>query len=373
MKFTINKDEFTKGLLNVCKIINPKPVLPTLQNVKLVLDNNGLQLTGSNGDISISQLIPLFRNDKEIIRDVRQGSILINAKIISDIVRKIDGNEVTFELLDDSVAKIANDKSVFKLNSIRAEEYQDIDFSKTGTELKIKRQDFVDAVNQVAFAASVKEAQTILTAINFTGEAGILTLTATDGARLALRKLSVNIQERFSANIPCKTLLETLKSITDEEDIDIFVSDKKVLFVLKDCVIVSRLIGGEYPNTRNIIPKSFFYFLEVNASEFLNAMDRVSLLSVDRENVVKISMSDSKVEISSKSQQFGSAVESLNLFKYQGERLEISFNSAYVASAIRAVKSEDVLISFIGEMKPFTVTNKADQNVIQIITPVRTY
>jgi len=373
MKFTINKDEFTKGLLNVCKIINPKPILPTLQNVKIVLDNNGLALTGSNGDISISETIPLFRNDKEIIRDVRQGSILINAKIISDIVRKIEGNEITFELLDDSVARIANEKSVFKLNSIRAEEYQDIDFAKAGTELKIKKTDFVDAINQVSFAASVKEAQSILTAINFSGEAGILTITATDGARLALKKLSVNIQDRFSVNIPCKTLLETLKSITTEEEIDLFISDKKVLFSLKDCVVVSRLIGGEYPNTRNIIPKSFFYFLEVNANELLSAMDRVSLLSVERENVIKISMTETKVEISSKSQQYGSAVESLNLFKYQGERLEISFNSVYVASAIRAVKSEDVLISFIGEMKPFTVTNKTDQNIIQIITPVRTY
>jgi DNA polymerase-3 subunit beta len=170
---------------------------------------------------------------KKLFEMLSQGSILINAKIICDIVRKIDGNEITFELLDDSVAKIANDRTVFKLNSIRAEEYQDIDFTKTGTNLKIKRTDFVDAVNQVSFAASTKDTQTILTAINFTGEAGILTLTATDGARLALRKLSVNIQERFSANIPCKTLLETLKSITDEEDIDIFVSDKKVLFVLK--------------------------------------------------------------------------------------------------------------------------------------------
>jgi len=373
MKFTINKDEFAKGLLNVCKIIQPKSVNPILQNVKLVLDNNGLSLTSSNGDLSISEIIPLFRNDKEIIRDVRQGSILVNAKIICDIVRKIDGNEVTFELLDESVVKIANNRTTFKLNSIRSEEYQDIDFSENGTEIKIKKNDFVDSINQVIFAASVKENPAILTTINFNGEAGILTLTATDGARLATKKLNVDIQERFAINIPSKALAEVLKSITDEDTINLFISDKKVLFVLKDSLIVSRLIGGEYPNTRNIIPKAFFYFLEVNANELLNAMDRVSLLSVDRENVIKISVSDNKVEISSKSQQYGSAVESINLFKFQGERLEISFNSVYVASAIRAVKSEDVLISFIGEMKPFTVTNKADQSIIQIITPVRTY
>jgi len=373
MKFTINKEVFTKDLLNVCRIIQPNNVNPILQTVKLVLDNSGLTLTGSNGDLSISQNIPLFLGDKEIIRDVRQGGVLINAKIICDIVRKIDGNEVTFELLDDSVAKIANDKTVFKLNSIRVEEYQDIDFGEEGTEIKLKREEFVNAINEVSFAASQKSSRPALTAINFVGENNLLVLTATDGARLANRTLSVDIKDRFNANIPSKTLVESLKSVTNEEFIKLFISDKKILMVFNDSLIVSRLISGEYPNTKNIIPKSFSYYLEVNASEFLNAIDRVSLLSVDRENVVKITMNETKVEISSKSQQYGSAVESLNLFKYQGERLEISFNSEFVTSAIKALRSEDVLISFIAEMKPFTITNKKDENIIQLITPVRTY
>ena len=167
--------------------------------------------------------------------------------------------------------------------------------------------------------------------------------------------------------------MEASKSVSNEEEIVLFISDKKVLFVLKDTTIVSRLISSEYPNTKNIIPKSFYYYLEVNSNEFLSAMDRISLLSVERENSVKITMTDSKVELSSKSQQVGSAVESLNLFKFQGERLEISFNAEFVASAIRALKSEDVLISFVGEMKPFTVTDRNNQNIIQLITPLRTF
>lgn len=373
MKFTINREEFIKGLLNVCKIVQPKSINPILTNVKLVLDNLGLNLTGSNGDLSISQTIPLFIDDKEIIRDVRQGSVLVNAKIITDIARKISGKELTFELLDESVAKIANDKTVFKLNTIRAEEYQDIDFEKDGTKIVLKKDDFLNAVNQVSFAASLKDSRPILTAINFSGENDILNLTATDGARLASRKVNVAIKDRFSVNIPSKALIEATKSITNEEEIELFINDKKIVIVLKDTLIVSRLISGEYPNTKNIIPHDFFYFLEVNSNEFLEAMDRISLLSVERENVVKITMTESKVEISSKSQQIGSAVESLNTFKFQGERLEISFNSEFVSNAIRALKSQDVMISFIGEMKPFTVTNKNDDSVIQLITPIRTY
>lgn len=374
MKFTINRDEFIKALLNVCRIIQAKnSVNPILSNVRLVLDNSGLNITGSNGDLSISQTIPLFSGDKELIRDVRQGAVLVKAKIITDIARKIDGKELTFELIDESVAKIANDKTTFKLNTIRAEEYQDIDFSEDGTKLILKKEDFVNSINEVAFAASQKDTRPILTAVNFSGDNNLLTLTCTDGARLASKKLDLDVKERFSVNIPSKALVEASKSVSNEEEIVLFISDKKVLFVLKDTTIVSRLISSEYPNTKNIIPKSFYYYLEVNSNEFLSAMDRISLLSVERENSVKITMTDSKVELSSKSQQVGSAVESLNLFKFQGERLEISFNAEFVASAIRALKSEDVLISFVGEMKPFTVTDRNNQNIIQLITPLRTF
>lgn len=133
MKFTINRDEFIKALLNVTKIVQAKNVNPILTNVKMVLDNSGLNLTGSNGDLSISETIPLFKDDREIIRDVRQGGILVNAKVISDIARRFVGNELTFELVDNSIAKIANEKTVYNLNTIRVDEYTDIDFSKTGT------------------------------------------------------------------------------------------------------------------------------------------------------------------------------------------------------------------------------------------------
>ena len=373
MKFTINRDEFIKALLNVTKVVQIKNVNPILTTVKMVLDNSGLNLTGSNGDLSISETIPLFKGDYEIIRDVRQGGVLVNAKVISDIACKFIGNELTFEIVDSSIAKIANEKTVYNLNTIRVEEYPDIDFSKTGSLLKFKKQDFIDSVNEVAFAAATKETRPILTAINFLGENNTLTLTATDGARLASKHLDIEIQNKFNANIPSKTLVESLKSISDEEYVNLYVSDKKILIELKNCLIVSRLTSGEYPVIRNIIPKNFFYILEVNASEFLNAIDRISVLSIEQENIVKITMTEAKIEISSKSQQMGSAVESLNVFKYQGERLEISFNAAFVASAIRALKSEDVVLSFIGEMKPFTVTNKNNSNIVQVITPVRTY
>lgn len=373
MKFTINRNEFTKVLLSVSRIIQPRGINNILTNVKLVLDTNGLSITGSTDEFTIVQTIPLFNENKEIIRDVRLGGVLVNAKILCDVARKLDGEELTFELIDDSVVKINNNKTVFRLNSTRVEEYVDIDFSQIGAHLTLDTDLFVKAINSVSFAASIKNNRPLLTCVNINCSNGYLDLTATDGARLANKKIEVNNNENFNVNIPGKTIIEVVKSISNEKTIDLYVSANKILFILDKQTIVARLITGDYPNTKNIIPKQFFYYLEVNSEEFLNAIDRISLLSAERENVVRVIMTTDGVEISSKSQQIGSAVENLNQFKYQGERLQISFNAEFVSSAIKALNSEDVLLSFIADMKPFTVTNKNDQSAIQLITPLRTY
>lgn len=373
MKFIINRDQFSKSLTSVTKIIQNKSVNPILSNVKIDLNETGLTLTGSNGDISITTKIPIFINDRQIIRDLSYGSTLVNAFLLTEIVKRIDGDEISFEIVDDSIAKIETEKSNFKLNSVRAEEYLDIDFSKDGAKITLSSPDFIDSINQVSFAASVKDTRPSLTAVNLESDTSKLIFTATDGARLAKKELNIQIQERLNANIPSKTLNEVLRSITTEPFIEIYISDKKALFVLNNTIISSRLINGEYPNTKNIIPRSFYYLLEINASEFVSAMERVSLFSIEKDSVVKLTMNESKVEVSSKSQQVGSAVETISNFRYKGERLEISFNSEYVKSAIRSLKGTDVLLSFLGEMKPFTVTDKNDESIVQLITPVRPY
>lgn len=373
MKFTINREEFTKTLLNVSRIVSSKNTIATLSMLKLTLDSKGLNVVGSNDDMTISETIPLFKEDKEIIRDIKQGSILVNARIITEIARKIEGEELTFELIDDSIIRIANEKTNFDLNSISADEYPDVNLEFEGSHIILEKNQFVDAVEEVSFAASQKDTRLLLTCINLTGDENSLTITATDGARLACRILETNIGQNFSINISSRCLVEIMKTFTNEDQVEMFISEKKVLFVLNNMVMTSRLVPGEYPTTKNIIPKNFFYFLEVNSSEFLNTLDRISLLSAERENVIKLTLTSERCEVSSKSSQIGSAVETLNLFKYQGERLEISFNASFVISAIKALKCEDVLISFIGEMKPFTVTNKNDKNIIQLITPLRTY
>ncbi len=373
MKFKIIRDNFLKALLIASRICPQKSTDPIITNLKIELLNTGLYLTGTNGIISIRHYLPIILNDKQIIRDMVYGGILVNSFLLTEIIKRIDGDEVSFEVIDDSIVKIENEKSNFKLNGIRIEEFRDIDFDEEGARIVLLSKTFIETINQVSFAVSTKDNRPQLTAVNVESDTSCLVFTATDGARLARKELEVEVKEKLNSNIPGKTLQEVLRTITTENSIEFYISDKKVLFKLDNTLIQSTLIAGDYPNTKNIIPKVSYYTLEVNSNELINAMERVSLFSSEREFIVKLTMSENKVEVSSKSQQTGSGVETITNFKYKGERLEISFNNEYVKSAIKALNCEDVTINFLGEMKPFTILNKNDNSVIQLITPVRTY
>ncbi len=374
MKFTIIKNEFLKTLLQVGKIIPQKSTTPINTNIKISLTNDRLILTGTNGKVSITSFIPFFKDDKEIIRDIKPGSILVNNNFITEIAKKIEGDELTFEVLEDNIARIKNEKSKFDLNVIDADEFPPLNFEVSGgSNVVIDAQDFIDGINHVAFAASAKSTKIILTGINIEATGEKLSISATDGYRLAKKDIPLATSERFSITVDAKSMTDVLKSITDEKEIHLKVDDKNIVVELNNTLIMCGLIVGEYPNIKDRIPKSFYYVLEANSQDVLAAIDRVNILNSNNldGNIIKLTMSESNVVFSCKSIQDGASEEILTLFKYTGDRLEINLNSNYVVDAIRALKSEDVVLSFLGEMKFFTVTSKADPSVVNLIVPVK--
>lgn len=373
MRFCINRECFLKALTIASKAISTKSPIPVMTNFKLTMDNGVLSVLGSDNDITIKTDIPSQIGDKQIINDTEDGSTLVPSKYLTEIIRKIEGEFVTFEVIDETIVKVYDNRSNFKLNSINAEEYPEIDLDETGTSFTLGVDQFKLLVDQTAFAASTKEQRPILTALNLNGGDHKLVATATDSARLARKEIEMNDVPYFNANVPAKVMVEVEKLLENQKEVVISVSEQKIIFKFEDTLVSSRLISGDYPNTRNIVPKAFNYFLEVNAKELLDAMDRVSLLLIDKENVIKLTMSPESVEVSAKSNQVGSATEAINICQYNNDRLEISFNTIYVAEAIKACQSEDVVIEFLGEMKPFVVKNPNDNSQIQLITPVRTY
>ena len=375
MRFIVRRDEFLKALLIAGRAVNSKSsAMPELSNLKFQLSDEGLFITGSNYELTIQTRIPFSINDVEVIRNFEYGEILINTKIITDITRKIDADEISLEVIDSTMALISAGRG-FKsnLNCIKADEYPDIDLEATGTKIQLTNAEFSSLVDQTAFAASTKEQRPILTAMHLEADGGTLTATATDSARMAKKTIPVAADLQFSANVPAKMMVEVSRLLEASGKVDCAFSDKKALFSFENTVVATRLVAGEYPNTKNIVPRVTNYVLEVNASDLAKAIDLANILSVDRENVVDLLMTGDMVEVSAKSTQAGSATNKLDTFKFEGNNLQISFNSEFVLSAIRALGCEDVTFLFVGEMKPFVIKNAEDESVIQIVTPVRTY
>ena len=374
MRFTIKREELLKGLNIANRAVANKVNVAVLQNVKLELNEKGLFITGSNYDITIKTQIPYRFNGEEIIRNYKEGAVLLESKLLTEIVRKIESDEMAIDVVD-STAIINNsgNRSTFELVGIKAEEYPDIDLQSSGTTLTLSKQEFNSLVSQTAFAASLKERMPILTAINLEAQNGLLIAKATDSARMAKKDMPIPEDVKFVANVPAKVMIEVDHLMENQPSVQMSFSDKKALFVLGRTVVVSRLIAGDYPDTKNIIPKTVNYSLQVNANDFIKAVDRANILSIDRENVVDLTMSEETVKISAKSQQKGSAAEIIDVFKYYGSELKMSFNSEYVVAAIKALNCEDVTFSFVAEMRPIVIKNAADDSVVQIVTPVRTY
>ena len=174
MRFTINREEFLKGLTTASRAINAKNPIAALTNVKLDLNENGLFVTGSNRDLTIRILVPYFLNEKEIIRNYQHGSVLLNLKVI-EFCREVKTEEVILEVNDETIATISssNGNNEMTLQCIKVEEYYDVDLEPDNTEITLTAKEFHEMVNQTAFAASLKEQRLILTALNLEANNGL--------------------------------------------------------------------------------------------------------------------------------------------------------------------------------------------------------
>ena len=268
MKFTVKREELLKALNIASRAVSSKVAVPVLKNLKLELDEKGLTIIGSDYDITIKTLVPYTIGDTEVIRNYKEGAVLIGSRFITEITRKLDCNEVTFDVIDTTIATISdsNNRSQFTLDCIRPEEYPDLDLEANGTKITLSRNDFSLLVSQTAFAASLKEQRPILTAMNLEAVNGVLTATATDSARMARKTITVPFEAEFVSNVPAKMMIEVDHLIENQDSVEIAFSDKKALFTLGKTIIATRLVDGDYPNTKNIVPRITNYSLEVNAN-----------------------------------------------------------------------------------------------------------
>ena len=378
MRFTIKREEFLKGLSTASRAIASNVALAVLANLKIELDENGLFITGSNSDLTIKTLVPYKSDDVEVIRNYKEGGALIQAKILTEAVRRMESEEVTLDVVDSTIATLSDSRSNYRLNCIRVEEYPDIDLEANGTELVLSKDDFNALVSQTAFAASVKDQRPILTAIHLAAgdgilaQPGILVAVASDASRVAYKQIKIDPEVRFVANVPAKFMTEVNRLAEGCETLNVSFGDKKALFAVGRSIIATRLIAGDYPKVESVLRQATSYRLEINASELLKSIDRVTILSEERQNPVTMNINDEFVEITARSSKVGSATERIDVFKYEGQNISRTFNSEFVAGALKALNAEDVTFDFPSdEKRAFVIKNVSDDSTIQVVSAMR--
>lgn len=367
MNFKIKRVELLNALTKVSRAVSIKSPLPVLTGIKFDLKEDELILTGSDSDITIQTSI------QDNIDIIEPGSVVLSSRYILEIIKKIDSEDVHIFIVDGTLTRIEGANSRFDLNGTSYIDYPRIDLNKTGVNLQMKSIDLKEAIEQTSFATSEKETRPVLTGVNFKAKNHVLECIATDSYRLAKRILNIDSDISFNIIIPKKSLIEISRIIEKDELIDLYVSDRKVLFILNNVLIQTRLIDGTFPDTGRLIPDHFDYSMSIDSTSLLNSIDRASLLTNEQTNIVKLAMNQDNVILSSFSQEIGSVEENLSKAFYKGEPLKISFSAKYLTDAIKSINGQKVRVLFTGEMKPFIIKDFEREDIIQLVLPVRTY
>ncbi|OIK05682.1 DNA polymerase III subunit beta [Bacillus sp. MUM 13] len=378
MRFIIQRDRLVHSVQEVLKAVTSRTTIPILTGIKINVTSEGVTLTGSDSDISIQSFIPAEDEGNEIVEVKQSGAIVLNARFFSDIVKKLPMETVEIEVQNHFQTILRSGKAEFNLNGLDAEEYPHLPMIEEENIFKIPADLLKTLIRQTVFAVSTSETRPILTGVNLKVETDELTCIATDSHRLAMRKAKIEsgIQGSHSVVIPGKSLNELSKILDDTNDpIEIVITENQVLFKAQNLLFYSRLLEGNYPDTSRLIPNDSKTDVTVRAKDFLQAIDRASLLAREgRNNVVKLSTHDGKIiEVSSNTPEIGKVIEEVLAESIEGEDLKISFSAKFVMDALKALEGTDITINFTGAMRPFVIRSLNDDTMLQLILPVRTY
>lgn len=372
MKLTISKNALYNALNTVSHSVSSNSPQPVLRGIKITADENKLSLIGSDADISILKTISSDEENK--LNVLETGSVLIEAKYLTEIVRKLDSELIELETIDGALTKFSGSSAIFKINGMKPEDYPNIDFRSNGSQIILSKDVLLSIIEKTAFAASNKDTRPVLTGVNFNLENQLLKCTATDSFRLAKKTIKYEHDDSFNITIPAKTMFEIKNSMLSDNDgeISIYQNGKKVQFISDDMIVQSRLLDGEYPETDRLIPREFPYTLTIDREDLIHAIDRTVFIKNENMAINRLQCSAEEIVITNRSQEIGESHEIL-FGEYLGEPLDISFSADYVISAAKYIGGKNLKICFSGQMKPFVILNPEDDSVLQLVLPVRTY
>lgn len=373
MRFTAQKQPLVDAVSHVSIAVSARTTIPILTGIKITVSETHVLLTASDSDISIQVEIP-----PDALNVKESGGVVLPARYFVDLVRKLPGETIEIEVGGQYATTIRSGQSQFQLNGMDPDEFPHLPQLNEVGVFSIASDLLKTIIRQTSFAVSTAESRPVLTGVLWELQDNVLRFVSTDSHRLARREVQVEMAEEPPVNhavVPGKSLADLNKLLNDDDQlVDIVLTDNQLLVKTANILFYSRLLEGNYPDTSRIIPQSSKMAVVVNTKELLSSIDRASLLSQSaKNNVVKLTGEDERLEITANTPEIGSVTETVGVSEFTGEPIKISFNAKFMMDALRAVDSEHIRIEFTGAMAPFIIQPTENDSLLYLILPVRTY
>ena len=370
MDFTINRDIFLKSLSHAYGIIEKKTTLPILSNILIEAKNSKVKVTATDLDIIYSEEIPLQELKKE-------GSTTTSASILYDILRKLEPNaKIELSLQSTNKLKLVSGNSKFNLLCISSDNFPLSDEDIKQKILEVPSQKMLKLLNKTKISISNDETRHYLNGIylhktNIENKS-FLSGVATDSHRLSFSSLEIDSNTDFESIILPKKTIFQLISLLEQSTSVIKISNNKskIKFEIDSGVLISKVIDGRFPDYSKVVPKNNDKILKVKLNEFKNSVERVTAVSSDRKEGLKMNISKDFIQLSVNSPTSGEGIENIDV-KFNSDDMAISFNSRYLIDITSQIENDSIIINLKDPGSPVLIKDLSDQNSFHVIMPMK--
>ena len=366
MKLSVVQDNLARALGVLGRVVSTRSSLPVLGNVLLRTEKSRLLLSATNLEIGINYWIGA--------KVEHEGAVTVPARLLGEFMSHLPNDKVTLSAENNNLV-IKSDNYSATINGISADEFPLIPQVKGEAALKLPVDTFKTALSRVVFAAALDEARPVLSGVYFNLDGTKLALAATDSYRLSECVLELKTSTKAALNIivPARTINELIRILADSSDeVSLHLSENQAMFVCGDVQLVSRLIEGQFPNYKQIIPETSQTKVVVNHEELTGVVKIASLFARENANSLKVEVKpDEGISISSSSSQIGEN-KSLVPAKIDGPAADISLNSRYLLDVLGIIKSQEIELSLSGKLNPCLIRSRdKGDNFLHLIMPLR--
>ncbi|PRR80358.1 DNA polymerase III subunit beta [Clostridium liquoris] len=363
MKITCEKNILQDAISIAQKAVTGKSTMQILQGILINAKNNSVIFTGSDIDLSI---------ETKIKADVsEEGSIVVDAKLFGEIIRKLPNDIIEISTGNDNTIEIICQKSRFSLVHMNPSDFPELTNINENSMFSIPEKILKSMIKSTIFATAQEETRPILTGVLFEIKDKKFNLVALDGYRLAVRSEYIDSDNSINAVIPGKTLNEVAKILEDgDSNVNITFTPNHILFSIGETKIISRLLEGEFIRYNSIIPEEYNLKVTVKRTELLNCIERASLMGKEgNTSLIKLNIEEENMIITSNS-QLGMVREEVSII-LQGQPLQIAFNSKYLIDALKIMEEEEIVMELSSSVSPCVIKNKEQDNCTYLVLPVR--